>query len=126
MSVSQLCDNDLDVKFNRKFCALLKEEITEMMRADRRGDLYIMNFTTSSKDEKICLVASTSEEVWLWHNKFCHLNFHTLDKLVRLNLISGLPSIRFEKDHLCYACEMGKLKRVARKSKSDMSYTKPL
>jgi len=36
------------------------------MRADRRGDLYLLNFTTSNKEEKICLVASTSEVAWLW------------------------------------------------------------
>ena len=127
ISVSQLCDNGLDVKFNRKFRALLKEDTTtEMMRADRRGDLYLLNFNTSNKDEKLCLVASTSEVAWLWHNRFCHLNFHALEKLVKLNLVSGLPSIKFEKDHLCSASEVGKLKRAAHKTKSDMSYTKPL
>ena len=35
ISVSQLYDNGLDVKLNRKFCALLKEyTTTEMMRVD--------------------------------------------------------------------------------------------
>ena len=127
ISVSQLCDNDLDVFFNRKFCALLKEDTTiELIRTDRRGDLYLLNFNTSNKDEKLCLAASTSEVSWLWHNRFCHLNFHALEKLVKLNLVSGLPSIKFEKDHLCSTCEVGKLKRAAHKTKSDMSYTKPL
>ena len=122
ISVNQLCDNGLDVMFNRKFCALLKEDTTTVMiRADRRGDLYILNFLTSNKDEKIRLVASTSEEAWLWHYRFCPLNFHALHKLDRLKLVSGLPSIKFEKDHLCSACEVGKLKRAAYKTKSDMS-----
>ena len=127
ISVSQPCDNGLDVKFNRKFCALLKEDTTkEMMRADKRGDFYLLNFTTSNKEEKICLVESTSEVAWLWHNRFCHLNFHSLEKLVKLNLGSGLPSIKFEKDHLWSACEVVKLKRAAHKTKSHMSYIKPL
>jgi len=127
ISISQLCDNGLNVKFNKKLCALLKEDTTtKMMRSDIREDLYLLNFTTSNKEEKICLVASTSEEAWLWHNRFCHLNFHALDKLARLKLVSDLPSIKFEKDHLCSACEMGKLKRASHKTKSDMSYTKPL
>ena len=66
ISVSQLNDNGLDIEFNRKFCALLKKDITtEMMRAGRRGDLYLLNFSTSNKDEKICLVACTNEEAWL-------------------------------------------------------------
>ena len=57
---------------------------------------------------------------------FYHLNFHALEKLVKINLVSGLPSIKFENDHLCSACEVGKLKRAAYKTKSVMSYTKPL
>ena len=66
-----------------------------------------------------------NEEAWLWHTRFCHLNFHTLDKLVRLKLVKGLPEIKFEKDHLCSACEMGKLKRSSHKTKSDPSFDKP-
>ena len=66
ISVSQLYDNGLDVFFNKKFYALLKEDTTiEMVRSDRRGDPYLLNFNTSNKDEKLCLVASTSEVVWL-------------------------------------------------------------
>ena len=49
-----------------------------------------------------------------------------MDKLARLNLVSGLPKIKFENDHLCSTCEVGKLKRATHKTKSDMSYTKPL
>ncbi|KAJ9544131.1 hypothetical protein OSB04_023838 [Centaurea solstitialis] len=77
--------------------------------------------------EEICLVSSIkNEEAWLWHTRFCHLNFHTLEKLVKLNLVKGLPNIKFEKDHLSSACEMGKLRRSSRKTKSDPSFNQPL
>ena len=55
LSVSHLCG--LDIKFNRKFCSLLKEDTTtELLRADRRGDLYPMTFNPTNKNEKLCLV----------------------------------------------------------------------
>ncbi|KAJ9547275.1 hypothetical protein OSB04_019818 [Centaurea solstitialis] len=77
--------------------------------------------------KEICLVSSMkNEEAWLWHTRFCHLNFHTLDKLVRLKLVKGLPNIKFDKDHLCSACEMGKLKRSSHKTKFDPPYDKRL
>ncbi|KAI3770175.1 hypothetical protein L6452_01298 [Arctium lappa] len=127
LSVSQLCDNGLDVMFKRQYCSLLKEDTTtELLRAKRRGELYLMDFKSTNREEKLCLVSSKNEEAWLWHNRFCHLNFHTLNKLVKLELVSGLPSIRFDKDHLCSACEMGKLKRASHKTKSDISCTRPL
>ncbi|KAJ9544580.1 hypothetical protein OSB04_024287 [Centaurea solstitialis] len=85
-----------------------------------------MQYLDATKEE-ICLVSSVkNEEAWLWHTRFCHLNFNTLDKLVKLKLAKGLPDIKFEKDHLCSACEMGKLKRSSHKTNSDPSFDKPL
>ncbi|KAJ9539240.1 hypothetical protein OSB04_031973 [Centaurea solstitialis] len=128
ISVSQLCDNGLDFMFKIKYCIMYKADtLIEIMRAYRRGDLYLICFEALKAKEEICLVSSVkNEEAWLWHTRFCHLNFHTLDKLVRLKLVKGLPDIKFEKDHLCSSCEMGKLRRSSHKTKSDPSYDKPL
>ncbi|KAJ9546486.1 LOW QUALITY PROTEIN: hypothetical protein OSB04_019029 [Centaurea solstitialis] len=128
ISVSQLCDNGMDVKFNIKYCVLYKADtLIEVMRANRIGDLYLLIFDALDEKEEICLISSVkNEEAWLWHTRFCHLNFHTLEKLVRLKLVKGLPTIKFEKDHLCSACEMGKLKRSSHKTKSDPSFDQPL
>ncbi|KAJ9561829.1 hypothetical protein OSB04_006989 [Centaurea solstitialis] len=109
ISVSQLCDNGMDVMFKIKYCIMYKAD------------------TLIEPKKKFSLVSSMkNEEAWLWHTRFCHLNFHTLDKLVRLKLVKGLPEIKFEKDHLRSACEMGKLKRSSHKTKSDPSFDKPL
>ncbi|KAJ9562026.1 hypothetical protein OSB04_007186 [Centaurea solstitialis] len=114
ISVSQLCDNGLDVLFKIKFCIMYKcDTKIEVMRANRRGDLYLICIDTFQSKEEICLVSSIkNEEIWLWHTRFCHLNFHTLEKLVKLNLVKGLPNIKFEKDHLCSAFEMEYLTSV--------------
>ncbi|KAJ9546779.1 hypothetical protein OSB04_019322 [Centaurea solstitialis] len=103
------------------------DTLIEVTRASRRGDLYLMCFDTLEAKEEICLVFSMkNEDAWLWHTRLCHLNFHTLDKLVRLKLVKGLPNIKFEKDHLCSACEMGKLRSSSHKTKSNPFYDKPL
>ncbi|KAJ9544187.1 hypothetical protein OSB04_023894 [Centaurea solstitialis] len=127
-NVSQLCDNGTDVKFNIKYCVLYKADtLIEVMRANIRGDLYLLIFDALDEKEEIFLISSVkNEEAWLWHTRFCYLNFHTLEKLVRLKLVKGLPTIKFEKDHLCSACEMGKLKRSSHKTKSDPSFDQPL
>ncbi|KAJ9552993.1 LOW QUALITY PROTEIN: hypothetical protein OSB04_017038 [Centaurea solstitialis] len=118
----------MDVMFKIKFCIMYKADtLIEVMRANRRGDLYLLCFDALEAKEEICLMSSVkNEEAWLWHTWFCHLNFHTLEKLVRLKLIKGLPEMKFEKDHLCSACEMGKLKRSSYKTKSDPSFDQPL
>ncbi|KAI3665009.1 hypothetical protein L6452_43625 [Arctium lappa] len=128
ISISQLCDHGFDVKFQEKHCSLLHSKTgQEMLRADRKGHLYRMNFSKHITDsEKLCIVSLNSEDVWLWHKKFSHLNFSSLNKLVKLNLVKGLLSLKFNKDHLCSACEMGKMKRSSHKTKSDNNCPKPL
>nr|GEV48487.1 hypothetical protein [Tanacetum cinerariifolium] len=48
------------------------------------------------------------DESMLWHRRLGHLNFKTMNKLVRSNLVKGLPSKSFENDHSCVACLKGK------------------
>nr|GEV38998.1 hypothetical protein [Tanacetum cinerariifolium] len=40
--------------------------------------------------------------------RLCHLNFKTMNKLVRHNLVRGLPTKCFENDHTYTACLKGK------------------
>ncbi|GJZ19188.1 retrovirus-related pol polyprotein from transposon TNT 1-94 [Tanacetum coccineum] len=55
-----------------------------------------------------------------------HLNFATINNLVKSNLARGLPKMKFEKYHLCSACEQGKIHRKHHKSKTDFALNKPL
>ncbi|GKB51274.1 retrovirus-related pol polyprotein from transposon TNT 1-94, partial [Tanacetum coccineum] len=42
-----------------------------------------------------------------------------LNHLARNGLVHGLPRLKFQKDHLCSACAMGKSKKQSHKSKSE-------
>nr|GEV97698.1 hypothetical protein [Tanacetum cinerariifolium] len=55
-----------------------------------------------------------------------HLNFKTMNTLVRYNLVRGLPTECFENDHNCTACLKGKQHKASCKSKLVNSVTKPL
>nr|GFC16290.1 hypothetical protein [Tanacetum cinerariifolium] len=60
------------------------------------------------------------------HQRLSHLNFATINNLVKNNLVQGLPKMKFEKDHLCFACEQGKIHRKHYKSKMAFASNKPL
>ncbi|GKB36322.1 putative ribonuclease H-like domain-containing protein, partial [Tanacetum coccineum] len=47
---------------------------------------------------------ATSDESKLWHRRLGHINFKTMNKLVKGNLVRGLPSKLFENDQTCVAC----------------------
>ncbi|GJU17471.1 putative ribonuclease H-like domain-containing protein [Tanacetum coccineum] len=74
-----------------------------------------------------CLFAiATSDESKLWHRRLGHLNFKTMNKLVKENLVRGLPSKLFENDQTCVACLKGKQHRAFCKSKTENSINLPL
>nr|GEV30780.1 hypothetical protein [Tanacetum cinerariifolium] len=72
-----------------------------------------------------CLVAKASADgCMLWHRRLGHLNFKTMNRLVRHNLVKGLPSKCFENDHTCTACLKGKQHKASWKfeAKGDEGY----
>nr|GEV75761.1 integrase, catalytic region, zinc finger, CCHC-type, peptidase aspartic, catalytic [Tanacetum cinerariifolium] len=56
---------------------------------------------------------------WLWHRRLSHLNFGAINHLARQGLVRGLRKLKFEKDHLCSACAMGKSTKKSHKPKSE-------
>ncbi|GKB36821.1 putative ribonuclease H-like domain-containing protein, partial [Tanacetum coccineum] len=65
-------------------------------------------------EDRLCLVAkATSDELMLWHRRLGHINFKNINKLVKDNLVRGLPTKRFENDQTCVACLKGKQHRAS-------------
>ena len=50
----------------------------------------------------------------------------TLSKLVKNDLVIGLPKLKFDKDKICDACQFGKQVRNSFKSKNSVSTPRPL
>nr|GEW86515.1 ribonuclease H-like domain-containing protein [Tanacetum cinerariifolium] len=74
-----------------------------------------------------CLFAkATLDESNLWHRRLGHINFKTMNKLVKGNLVRGLPSKIFENNHTCVACKKGKQHKASCKSKHVSSISQPL
>ncbi|GKE13616.1 retrovirus-related pol polyprotein from transposon TNT 1-94 [Tanacetum coccineum] len=74
------------------------------------------------KSSPICFPSKASKnKSWLWHRHLNHLNFSTINDLARKDLVRGLPRLKFEKDHLCSACQLGKSKKHTYKSKPEIT-----
>nr|GFC22429.1 hypothetical protein [Tanacetum cinerariifolium] len=54
----------------------------------------------------------------LWHRRLSHLNFGAINHLARQGLVRGLLKLKFEKDHMCLACTMGKSTKKSHTPKS--------
>ena len=82
-----------------------------------------------SKINLQCLVAlnaKINETSWLWHRRLAHISMHSLSKLIKKELVTGLSKLNFEKDKICDACQLDKQTRVSFKSKNIVSTSRPL
>nr|GEV12280.1 retrovirus-related Pol polyprotein from transposon TNT 1-94 [Tanacetum cinerariifolium] len=85
----------------------------------RGTNLYTIFVEDMMRSSPICLLSKASKnKSWLWHLRWNHLNFGTINDLARKDLVCGLPRLKFEKDHLCSACQLGKSKKYAHKPKT--------
>ena len=66
MSVSMLCDLHMAVVFGKYHCVVIMEaDHSKAFEGFRRGDLYIVDFSTGPQPAT-CLLAKASKG-WLWH-----------------------------------------------------------
>ncbi|GJX56666.1 ribonuclease H-like domain-containing protein [Tanacetum coccineum] len=114
--VSQMCDKKNNVLFTETECLVLSpnfkllDENQVLLRVPRQSNMYSFNLrNVVPSGDLTCLFAnSTIYESKLWHRRMGHVNFKTMNKLVKRNLVRGLPSKIFVNDHTCVACQKGK------------------
>ena len=126
-SVGQFCDDDLEVVFRKSWCKVRTEDGEELLKGTRDTNLFTINLNDAQPTSNLCLMSKASaQQSWLWHRRLSHLNFKTINLLVKNRLVDGLPELKYDKDHLCPACEMGKMKKSSHKSKPFPNTKSPL
>nr|GEV18696.1 putative ribonuclease H-like domain-containing protein [Tanacetum cinerariifolium] len=126
-SVGQFCDKGLEVAFRKSTCFVRNEYGVDLLSSDRSSNLYIIALNEVASNSSTCLLAkASSSQSWLGHQRLSHLNFATINNLVKNNIVQDLPKMKFEKDHLCSACEQGKIHQKHHKSKTAFASNKPL
>nr|GFA18349.1 hypothetical protein [Tanacetum cinerariifolium] len=118
-SVGQFCDSDLEVAFHQHTCFIRNLDGVDLLIGSWGNNLYTLSLQDMMASSPICLLSKASKtKSWLWHHRLSHLNFGAVNHLVRQGLVRGLPKLKFQKDHLCSACAMGKSTRKTHKPKS--------
>ncbi|GKD25953.1 integrase, catalytic region, zinc finger, CCHC-type containing protein, partial [Tanacetum coccineum] len=91
-SIGKFCDSNLEVAFRQHTCFIRNLEGVDLLTGSRGNNLYTLSLGDMIASSHICLLHG---------------------------LVRGLPKLKFEKDHLCSACAMGKSKKKPHKPKSE-------
>ncbi|GJS80469.1 retrovirus-related pol polyprotein from transposon TNT 1-94 [Tanacetum coccineum] len=104
---------------NDQIARIMGYEGVDLLSGSRDTHLYTISLDDMLKASPICLISKVSKtKSWLWHRRFSHLNFGTLNKLAKDSLARGIPKLKFQKDHLCSACALGKSKKLSHQPKA--------
>ncbi|GJS84619.1 hypothetical protein Tco_0751160, partial [Tanacetum coccineum] len=89
-SVGQFYDSDLEVVFRKHTCYVRGLEGVDLLSRSRDTNLYTISLDDMLKSSP----------------------------LAKQGLVRGIPKLKFEKDHLCSACSLGKSKNYSQKPKA--------
>ncbi|GJT19282.1 putative ribonuclease H-like domain-containing protein [Tanacetum coccineum] len=129
-----MCDKKNSVLFTDTGCFVLStdfklaNESQVLLKVPRKNNMYSIDIKNIVPKESLtCLVAkATLDESMLWHKRLDYVNFKTINKLVKDNLVKGLPIKCFENDQTCVVCLKGKQHKASCKSKIQNSITQLL
>ncbi|GKB46959.1 integrase, catalytic region, zinc finger, CCHC-type containing protein [Tanacetum coccineum] len=108
-----------DSVISKHSCFVRDMDGVESIKGSHDPNLYTISVEDMIKSSLICLLSKASEnKSWLWHRRLNHLKFDTINDLARKDLVIGLPRLKFKKDHLCSACQLGKSKKHPHKPKT--------
>ncbi|GKB59718.1 putative ribonuclease H-like domain-containing protein [Tanacetum coccineum] len=122
--VLEICDKKNRVLFTDTDCLVLSkdfmlpDESMVVLRVPRKHNLYTINLNNlSPRGNLACLVAKASvDESVKWHRRMGHVNYKNMNRLVKGNLVRGLPPKLFKNDHTCVACCKGKQHKASYKA----------
>ncbi|GJY48936.1 putative ribonuclease H-like domain-containing protein [Tanacetum coccineum] len=134
LSVSQMCDKKNGVLFTETECLILSPDFKlpdgsqVLLKVPKKNNMYRFDLknVVPSKGLTCLFEKAINDESKMWHMRLGHINFKTMNKLVKGNLVRGFPSKIFENDHTCVACQKGKQHKASCKSKLVNSVSQPL
>src|ERR1044072_4659695 len=124
-SISQPCDQGLEVKFSLQECVVSSDDHSIVMKGARSKDNCYMWMPQEECKVSKCLI-SKEDEVKLWHKKLGHLNLKSMKKIISEDVVRGLPKLRIEEGKVCGECQIGKQTKKSHPKLQHQTTTKVL
>ncbi|XP_073051327.1 uncharacterized protein [Primulina eburnea] len=107
ISISQLCDDDLHVKFNKNNCEVFNDANVCVMSGTRSADnCYQLGEGDGCRSAKV-------SDLDIWHQKLRHVSINTLKNLRKFDAVRGMPNLNLGVVYVCGPCQKSKQTRVA-------------
>ena len=109
-SISQLCDQRLNVIFSRTGCIITSKDQEVFIKGSMSKDNLYMWISQPS-----CFMISNVGETNLYHQRLGHLNLKGAKKAIYAEAIGGLPNLKIEEGKIYGECQIGKVTKISHK-----------
>lgn len=111
LSIGQLQQRGLSFLIQSDICKIYHPQkgllIQSFMSANRMFPLFEQAMEVRMEPGNDCLYSNTESLSTLWHTRYGHLGYTSMEKLQQHNMVEGLPKFRAEKV-VCAECLVGK------------------
>ncbi|XP_057418198.1 uncharacterized protein LOC130712379 [Lotus japonicus] len=125
ISISQLCDQDLNVLFSKTECMVTTSSHKVVMRGVRSKDNCYMWVLQEKAQVSRCLISKV-DELNLWHQRLGHINLKSMQKVISEEAVRGLPKLKIDEGKICGECKIGKLTKASHAKLQHPTTTKVL
>ena len=99
LSVGQLVDKGYQLQFGNDTCTIKDKEGKFLGTSTRtRVNVFKLNPT------KITFLIAKFDNIWLWHRRFCHINFDNIVKISSTFAVRDFPKITKPTYVVCKQC----------------------
>src|SRR6187200_3024829 len=68
ISISQICDADYEVHFNKKEGKVIDSKMVPVLTANRQNDIYVLDMFSADQSMRRCFFSMAQSHMnWLWH-----------------------------------------------------------
>ena len=113
LSISQLCDKGYNVLFEHSKCIIHERNNNQILFTTQWCDNIYSVTLDDLNDQNVKCFTSIENEKWLSHRRLGHASMYQISKLIKKDLVRGIPKIEFDKDIVCDACQKGKQTRIS-------------
>nr|GEU40238.1 ribonuclease H-like domain-containing protein [Tanacetum cinerariifolium] len=107
-----------NLKLLRNFVEKFMGTGDDFLIGSQESNLYTISIFDLAASSLVCFMSkATSIKSWLWHRRLSHLNFGSINQLTSKDLVDRISKFKYNKEHLCSACEQGKGKKATFPSK---------
>ena len=120
-SISKATSKGIGVYFDDDVIEVIDQSLSVVAHGYQSGGLYCFSYFSSQiplHDSHIHQLFATpqtlltKEESDLWHSRFGHGPYATLQQLFSKSMVTGLPKLKTPRHHVCSSCALGKSHQV--------------